>query len=158
MNEPTSAAPETATPTVEEFKERFPGIEPAEDTQGAEPPIKRLHPCADGKTRDDEQYEAYNKYNERLELKKAQFKKDPDQFVHMDDIIMGVIRGDKGDGCYFGRFSLTDAKCAMVTLQYRFYNALTEMDYAQEMKKMKEQGLLDANGRPISKKAPGIIA
>lgn len=109
-------------------------VEEPTSSQEKEIPTTRLHVCSDGKHRNDEQYEIYKKYEESLVLKKAQFNKDPDQFVHLDDVIMGVINGDKGQGCYFGRFPLLEAKAAMCTLQYRFFNALTEMDYAMDMK------------------------
>lgn len=120
-------APESAQPVI--------ATDPSESDGNKEIPITRLHPCSDGKTRNDEQYEIYKKYEEALVLKKEQFKKDPDQFVHLDDIVMGVINGDKGQGCYFGRFTLLESKAAFVTMQYRFFNSLTEMDYAMEMKK-----------------------
>ena len=159
MSDPTISAPETAAPsteqpTAEEFKERFPGaepVEPAEDTQAAGPeiPTTRIHLCSDGKHRNDEQYEQYKKYEERLELKKQQFKKDPDQFIHIDDIMMGVIVGDKGKGCIFGRFTIEEMKAAAWTLQHRFSNNVSEMEYMMDMKMKKEQGLVGADGKPI---------
>ena len=166
MTEPTIAAPETAAPsteqpTAEEFKERFPGAEPAipdappapngEGEGKPEIPTTRIHLCSDGKHRNDEQYEVYKKYEERLELKKAQFKKDPDQFIHIDDIMMGVIVGDKGKGCIFGRFTIEEMKAAAWTLQHRFSNNVSEMEYMMDMKMKKEQGLVGADGKPIAK-------
>jgi hypothetical protein len=54
---PTSAEPSSAHPTDKEFKERFPGAEKQKEI-----PTTRLHPCSDGKTRNDEQYEIYKKF------------------------------------------------------------------------------------------------
>ena len=155
MTEPTTTAPEneapsTTQPTAEEFKERFPGAEPVEETK-SDIPTTRLHLCSDGKYRNDEQYEQYKKYEERLELKKQQFKKDPDQFVHIDDIMMGVIVGDKGKGCIFGRFTIEEMKAAAWTLQHRFSNNVSEMEYMMDMKMKKEQGLVGPDGKPIAK-------
>ena len=147
---PETAVPSTAQPTAEEFKERFPGAEPVEE-QKSGIPTTRLHLCSDGKHRNDEQYEQYKKYEERVELKKQQFKKDPDQFVHIDDIMMGVIVGDKGKGCIFGRFTIEEMKAAAWTLQHRFSNNVSEMEYMMDMKMKQEQGLVGADGKPIAK-------
>ena len=160
MTEPTIAAPETAAPstaqpTAEEFKERFPGAEPVEETK-SDIPTTRLHLCSDGKHRNDEQYEQYKKYQERLELKKQQFKKDPDQFIHIDDIVMGVIHTNRGRGCIFGRFNLEETKAALVTIQHRFFNAMTEFDYKMDMK-AKEQAIVGADGKPVNKPSTGKI-
>ena len=84
-----------------------------------------------------------------LLLKKQQFKKDPDQFIHIDDIMMGVIVGDKGKGCIFGRFTIEEMKAAAWTLQHRFSNNVSEMEYMMDMKMKKEQGLVGADGKPI---------
>ena len=158
MQEPTTATPETAEPTsaqptVEEFKERFPDAEPAVPDAPNEIPTTRLHLCSDGKHRNDEQYEQYKKYEERLALKKAQFKKDPDQFVHEDDIIMAVVQGDKGRGCIFGRYTLEECKAALVTLQIQFFTAVQELNYkiAAKNAEEKEKGLVGADGKPIAK-------
>lgn len=164
QSEPVIAAPETAEPTssqptAEEFKERFPGAESASSPDDKkEPPVTRLHLCSDGKHRNDEQYEQYKKYEEHLELKKQQFKKDPDQFVHIDDIMMGVIQGDKGRGCYFGRFPVEEMKSAAWTLNHRFANTVTEMEYIMDMKMKEKQGLVGSDGKPLNVKKPsGII-
>lgn len=165
MSEPTApSAPETATPVTEpteqEFKERFPEAEKAEKPQEEDltkPSVTRIHACSDGKYRNDEQYEVYKKYNEQLDLKKAQFNKDPDDFIHIDDVVMAVVVSDKGRGCIFGRYPVEETKAALCTLTYRFYNVLSEMDYAQQIRQAQKDGLVGPDGRPIAKKQSGII-
>lgn len=171
QTESIEAPPETATPTsaapvteqeIKEFRERFPEAEQVIQEELAKEgiPSTRLHECSDGKHRNDEQYEIYKKYEERLELRKAQFKKDPDQFVHMDDIIMGVIQGDKGRGCIFGKYDIETCKAALVTLQIQFFTAIQEFNYKMNAKisSEKEKGLVDSDGKPLATNKSGIIS
>ena len=121
----------------------------SEPTSSAEIPTTRIHECSDGKQRNEEQYKAYK-------LKEAQFNKDQDQFIHIDDIVMGVIHTNRGRGCIFGRFNLEETKAALVTIQHRFFNAMTEFDYKMDMK-AKEQAIVGADGKPVNKPSTGKI-
>lgn len=121
-------------------------------------PITRLHLCSDGKHRNDEQYEVYKKYEESLVLKKAQFNKDPDQFVHIDDLVMAVVNGDNGHNSFMGRYNLQELKAALVTLQVRLFTEITEFEYMMKMKAAaKKEGLVGADGKKITSKPSGII-
>lgn len=113
----------------------------SQETPTSEIPTHRIHECSDGKQRNEEQYKAWKH-------KKEQFEKDPDLFVHLDDIVMAVITNGQGRACVFGKFSIEDCKSAIVTLQHRFFNALTEFEYAQKLKKA-DKAIVGADGKPM---------
>lgn len=124
--------------------------EPTSDNT-QEIPTTRIHECSDGKTRNEEQYQAWKN-------KKAQFDKDPDMFCHVDDIVMGVVEGPRGRAVVFGHHPIGSCKEALVTLQHRFFNALSEFEFKMEMKNA-EKALVDANGKAINTPKPsGIIS
>ena len=122
----------------------------SEPTASNEIPTTRIHECSDGKTRNEEQYKAWK-------AKKAEFDRDSDNFLHVDDIVMGVVEGPRGRAVIFGKHPIGDCKEALVTLQHRFFNALTEFEFKMEMK-MKENAIVGADGKPVNTPKPsGII-
>ena len=151
-----SGEPETAVSTEEEFKERFPGAEKAETpesptTDKQEIPTTRIHECSDGKTRNEEQYQAWK-------LKTKQFESHPENFIHLDDIVLGVFFVDNIARVAFGKYDIEKTKAALVTLQHRLFNALSEFEYKMQIEAAQKAGLVDANGKPIATpKKEGII-
>ena len=135
--------PESAQPTAEEFKERFPGAEKQEI------PTTRIHECSDGKTRNEEQYQAWK-------LKKAQFEKDPEMFVHVDDLVMAVVAQGQERAFVFGRYSIGDCKLAFMDLQIKFFTSIQEFEYRMRAK-AQQDSIVGADGKPVNKPSPGII-
>lgn len=112
-------------------------------------PVTRLHECSDGKHRNDEQYKEWQVSSEALELKKAQFNKDPDQFVHVDDIVIGALRSPHGIGIYFGKVNRIDFDVAFSRLILRSLELQIQMNM-QAALKSKMTGLTDTDGNPLT--------
>lgn len=105
-------------------------------------PTTRIHECSDGKTRNEEQYQAWT-------LKKKQFEKDSEQFVHVDDIIMGVVARGEERAYVFGRYSIAECKLAFMDLQIKFITSVQEFEYRMRAK-AQEKSLVDPKGKVIS--------
>lgn len=129
-------APETAI----EKKEEIPSI--------------RLHECSDGKHRNDEQYEIYKKQEKLKVLRAEQFKKDQSMFVHVDDIVVAAIKGEKGIGIMIGACARQEMELSLTRLTYRVYDLFQKMDMqAMLAQRQRESGII-----PVDENKPeGII-
>ncbi len=77
------------------------------------PSTTRLHECSDGKHRNDEQFKAYKN---RQEL----YSKHPEQFVHVDEIVIGALKDHKGSiGVMIGQGARQDLELALTRVNYR---------------------------------------
>lgn len=111
------------------------------------PPVTRIHECPDGKTRNDEQYKAYKS-------KKELFDKKPDEFIHVDDIVIAALKSEHGIGVMIGKCSRQDMELALVRVQYRGFSLFQQMEIQQMMKAESEKKIVTAPG---AKPTGGII-
>ena len=111
------------------------------------PPVTRLHECSDGKHRNDEQFEAYKK---RKEL----FEKHPEEFVHVDDIVIAALKSEHGIGVMIGKCNRQDMELASVRVSYRIFSLFQQMEIQQMMKAESEKKIVTAPG---AKPTSGII-
>lgn len=72
-------------------------------------------------------------------LKKARFEKDPDDFIHVDDIVMAVIRGENSLGTIHGAAKRFEMEQALSRLQYKTFQIFMGMDAENMARAMKEK-------------------
>lgn len=88
-----------------------------------------------------------------LKIKKELFEKDPDNFIHVDEIVIAALRSEHGIGVMIGKCSRQDMELALTRISYRGFSLFQQMEIQQAMKREKE-GIITAPG---GKPAGGII-
>lgn len=74
--------------------------------------------------------------------KKALFEKEPDNFIHIDDVIVGVFR--KGEAMYpiIGKATRGELLIANGEISHKISQILTQMDIKYAMDKKEEKRIL----------------
>ncbi len=107
-------------------------------------PVTRVHAHKEGYV-DEETHKKIKEQEEAAALKKAQFDKDPDMFVHIDDIVVAAIKSERGIGVMLGRCQRIEMELSLTRLTYRVYGLFQQMDVsAMIAAKQKESGIITA--------------
>lgn len=122
--------------------------EPMPDTAPTKPHVVRIHAHKDGyisdedhqKMKESEAAEAKAKEEfekkqiERKALRQAQWEKDPEMFIHQDDIIFGAIDTPTGVGVLCGGHPRPKVELAMMRMLYKCMMMFQHMDLQAAMK------------------------
>lgn len=103
------------------------------------PPTMRIHECSDGRQRNDEQYAEYKKKNEL-------FSKHPEQFIHVDELVIGAIKAEHGIGVIIGKCVRGDMELALTRINYRAFSLFQQMEIRQMMEAESEKKIVTAPG------------
>ncbi len=122
-------------------------IESVVGQQESDIPTTRIHECSDGKHRNDEQYKEYKRRNEL-------FEKHPDQFIHVDELVIGALKSEHGIGVIIGKCRRDEMELGLTRINYRAFSLFQQMEIRQMMESEKEKQIITAPG---AKPAGGII-
>lgn len=124
---------------------------PTTETPKKEIPVTRIHAHDKGyiseedfkkkEQEDKDREEAEKKIADGVALKKAQFEKDPDMFIHVDDIIVAALRAEHGFGIAIGRCQRPEMEMCLTRLQYKVYQLFQDLDM-KAMLIAKQSGIL----------------
>lgn len=112
-------------------------------------PLDRVRMPKDNKYSPSEEDAKHN----AEKLKKELFDKHPEEFVHVNDIVIAALKSEHGIGVMIGACNRQDMELALVRIQYRGFSLFQQMEIQQAMKREKE-GILTASG---AKPKGGII-
>lgn len=113
---------------------------PTSSTQ-EEKELPRIKMPEDNKYSPSEEDEKHKKEDIAKALKEAQFAKDPDQFIHVDDIIVAALRAEHGFGIAIGRCQRPEMEMCLTRLQYKVYQLFQDLDM-KAMLIAKQSGLV----------------
>lgn len=115
---------------------------PTKKAPKKEIPVTRVHAHKEGYV-SEENFDKIKKQQEAAALKKAQFEKDPDMFVHIDDIVCAAIKSERGIGVMLGRCQRMEMELSLTRLTYRVYGLFQQMDMqAMLAAKQRESGIV----------------
>lgn len=110
-------------------------------TSAAEIPVKKVNIGSDNKYSPSEEDEKHKKAEIDKALKEAQFAKDPDMFVHVDDIIVAALKSDRGIGIAIGRCQRHEMEMSLTRLNYKVFSLFQDLDM-KAMLMAKQGGLV----------------
>lgn len=85
----------------------------------------------------------HKKEQERRDLRQAQWEKDPDLFIHQDDVVFGAIETGNGIGILCGGHARPKIEIALTRLNYKANMMFQHMDLQMAMKaKEAEAGII----------------
>lgn len=101
-----------------------------------------------------------NKYSPAEEDKKHKtkeelFKSNPEEFIHINDIVVAALKSEHGIGVMIGKCTRQDMELASVRVSYRVFSLFQQMEIQQMMQAEKEKKIVTAPGTPTT--AGGII-
>lgn len=127
--------------------------------QKTTPHVERLHAHGEGyisdeeykKVKESEEREAQEKLKveQNRALRQAQWEKDPEMFIHADDVIFGAIKAPNGSiGILSGGHERPIVEAAITRMTYKAFMMFQHMDLQQQLRQ-RQTGLVDPDGNPI---------
>lgn len=116
----------------------------AVETEKKEIPVSRVHATKEGYISDEDfkaKEESEKKQAIAKALKEAQFAKDPDMFIHVDDIVVAAIKSDRGIGIAIGRCQRQEMEMSLTRLNYKVFSLFQDLDM-RAMMMAKQRGLV----------------
>lgn len=111
---------------------------PQTETEKKEIPVHRLHAHKEGYVPDEEHNklkEEEKKIDERKALRQAQWEKNPEMFIHQDEIVFGAVStGENKYGILNGGYPVLLVKAAVFDILYRSFSLMQTMDLQRAMK------------------------
>lgn len=83
-------------------------------------------------------------------IKKELFDKNPDEFIHVDDIVVAALKSEHGIGVMIGKCQRQEMELALVRISYRGFSMFQQMEIQQMMKAESEKKIVTAPGTPTS--------
>lgn len=115
-----------------------------ENKNSTVPPVTRIHAHKEGYV-SEESHKKIKEQEDAAAIKKAQFDKDPDMFVHIDDIVVAAIKSERGIGVMLGRCQRIEMELSLTRLTYRVYGLFQQMDVSAMIEaKQKESKIITA--------------
>lgn len=118
-------------------------------SSGKEPDMERV------KMPNDNKYSPSEKDNKhaKLKAKRELFEKSPDEFVHIDSIVVAALKSKNGIGVMIGKCNRQEMELASVRIQYRVFSLFQQMEIQQMMAAEKNKIVTAPGAKP----AGGII-
>ncbi len=88
--------------------------------------------------------------HEAAKLKEELFYKHPEEFVHVDEIVVAALKSEHGIGVMIGKCTRQDMELASVRIGYRIFSLFQQMEIQQMMKAEQEKKIVTAPGVPTS--------
>lgn len=89
-----------------------------------------------------------------LEIKQEKFKENPDNFVSLDDLIIGIMKTEKGYAHYIGNVSRIDLEIALSRIHFKIFEALKYLEI--EAAASKKSDIIKPPSNGILKFAKGL--
>lgn len=90
-------------------------------------------------------HETIEKETEQEAKRRRLMKEKPEEFIHQSEIVMAVLKTDKGQAICHGAVPRVEMEAALTRLGYRTYSLFNQMDMAA-MLKSKESEIITAPG------------
>lgn len=82
--------------------------------------------------------------HQALKLKKELFEKHPEEFVHVDEMVIAALKGEHGIGVMIGKCTRQDMELASVRISYRIFSLFQQMEIRNMMEAEKEKKIVTA--------------
>lgn len=105
--------------------------------------LERVRMPDSNKYSPSEEDEKHKKETIAKELKAAQFAKDPDMFIHVDDVIVAALKLDRGIGIAIGRCQRQEMEMSLTRLNYKVFSLFQDLDM-KAMLMAKQGGIITA--------------
>lgn len=79
-----------------------------------------------------------DKKHTALKSKKELFEENPEEFIHVNDIVIAALKSEHGIGVMVGACGRQDMELASVRIQYRVFSLFQQIEIQQAMKREKE--------------------
>lgn len=66
--------------------------------------------------------------SEAVLTKAEQFAKEPDKFINIEDLVVGVLKTEKGMATFIGSHTRVDYEVALARLQHKLFQTFNFMD------------------------------